>query len=684
MKAAIDHKNSQKSSLTRSAAEKKDRPLDTSYVTGPHSIQGPFFSFASTAIQPKLSINQPGDKYEQEADAMADTVMRMPQPDLIQRKCAHCQEEEEKKKLQRKESNQQSVSVNESLAGYIGGLKSGGKPLSKELRNFYEPRFGYDFSNVRIHDDATASQSAKSINALAYTHANNIVFSSGQYSPQTYAGKKLLGHELTHVVQQKAATSFNIIQRTPSREELVIFDAQADTIRNHSVYAGLPARSKRQIREIISIARTRDNWQYYLDNLLLLLNTPDAPATVEEAAVEASTGAPVQQSTREMNEAEVEDSLSAEHSRLFYPAGRNAINSEERQSTTPPRRWTRRRGEGGKIFYVDARDPGNIFVKIKVKLNSRNAQDIANVREMEDGIEKRAATFGYTVDLEFVNRNAADVFNVDVDLNQWTTSGNWSSGLNGLAHEMHHLMGLDDRYNYIDAHAANADMDMPDRIHWFREQMNKSPRANDADSIMNDSTNGTIQTDDLAAVTGVSEASIIAAQQARRQMINNARRKAAHRVSIAYLRINGTGRHFSRLEALEAVRGLIAPDIVNLEQIAEILQRMNSILMGGSIMVGPEIDSCAQWNAYVVGNRVPIHLCNNFFNISEEQQIRTMIHEAAHAVGIGEPESETYFPYYDCAYSTADNWNSADAWARYVHCISGQGPDEGEVVTTTP
>jgi hypothetical protein len=81
-------------------------------------------------------------------------------------------------------------------------LHSGGQALSTEARNFYEPRFGYDFSNVKVHTDSIAAKSAQSINALAYTSGSNIVFNNGQYSPNTDSGKRLLGHELTHVVQQ--------------------------------------------------------------------------------------------------------------------------------------------------------------------------------------------------------------------------------------------------------------------------------------------------------------------------------------------------------------------------------------------------------------------------------------------------------------------------------------------------
>ena len=86
-------------------------------------------------------------------------------------------------------------------------LRSTGRPLDPETRAFFEPRFGHDFSQVRVHTDAKAAESARAVNAQAFTAGNHLVFAAGRYQPQT-AGKRLLAHELTHVVQQKTARSF--------------------------------------------------------------------------------------------------------------------------------------------------------------------------------------------------------------------------------------------------------------------------------------------------------------------------------------------------------------------------------------------------------------------------------------------------------------------------------------------
>ena len=152
-------------------------------------------------FQPKLSINQPNDVYEQEANAMADKVMQSSSaqqsffsPSAIQRK---------------EDANQASS----SQTGAFTSSSSGGKALNNEEKSFFESRMGYDFSNVRIHNDSDADQSAKSINALAYTHGNDIVFANNQYQPGSHEGKKLLAHELTHVMQQNSGSSENTIQR---------------------------------------------------------------------------------------------------------------------------------------------------------------------------------------------------------------------------------------------------------------------------------------------------------------------------------------------------------------------------------------------------------------------------------------------------------------------------------------
>lgn len=166
-------------------------------------------------IQTKLTVGAPNDKYEQEADRVAEQIMRMPasQSDVamrsqrprIQRKCFKCDDEQ---RLQMKEAPGSTPEVTPAISSRIQSLQGSGQPLPSSARSFFEPRFGQDFSHIRVHNDA---QTTRALSARAYTISNNIVFGSGQYSPETSSGRQLLAHELTHTVQQTGT-----LQRTPA------------------------------------------------------------------------------------------------------------------------------------------------------------------------------------------------------------------------------------------------------------------------------------------------------------------------------------------------------------------------------------------------------------------------------------------------------------------------------------
>lgn len=97
-----------------------------------------------------------------------------------------------------------SALVDEERSPVHEVIGSGGTPLPVELRTDMEGRFGQDFGDVRVHNDGAAHDSAKSVNAQAYTVGSNIVFQSGKYEPASDAGKHMIAHELTHVVQQRS------------------------------------------------------------------------------------------------------------------------------------------------------------------------------------------------------------------------------------------------------------------------------------------------------------------------------------------------------------------------------------------------------------------------------------------------------------------------------------------------
>jgi len=187
--------------------------------------------------QPKLIIGQPNDVYEQEADRVADKVMRMTEPQseerLLQTKPLagritsiaqrqieeeeeeepeakpitpsiqrQIEEEEEEEELQTKQAEGGNVRASSGLGGQIHFVRQGGGSLTEAARSFFEPRFGYDFGRVRVHTGAQAAELSRTLNAQAFTIGRDIVFGAGYYAPETAKGQQLLAHELTHVVQQ--------------------------------------------------------------------------------------------------------------------------------------------------------------------------------------------------------------------------------------------------------------------------------------------------------------------------------------------------------------------------------------------------------------------------------------------------------------------------------------------------
>jgi hypothetical protein len=173
---------------------------------------------ASGAVAGQLSISEPGDASEREADRMAAAVMRMPEltapssinaalvgdkrAPVVQRRCTQCEEENNVAKVQGKELPANSPQVLPLVPASVGALKGGGSPLPAGTRAFFEPRFGADFSGVRVHADSQAAKTAGAINAKAFTVGRHIAFGAGHFSPDSQAGRHLLAHELSHVVQQ--------------------------------------------------------------------------------------------------------------------------------------------------------------------------------------------------------------------------------------------------------------------------------------------------------------------------------------------------------------------------------------------------------------------------------------------------------------------------------------------------
>ena len=122
-------------------------------------------------------------------------------------------EEDEEETLQTKAEPGAAATVSASVADRIHARRSGGEALSPESRSFFEPRFGRDFGRVRVHHDAADNVLAEFIGARAFTLGRDIFFGNGEFRPHSDQGKRLIAHELTHVVQQTGAASTDHVQR---------------------------------------------------------------------------------------------------------------------------------------------------------------------------------------------------------------------------------------------------------------------------------------------------------------------------------------------------------------------------------------------------------------------------------------------------------------------------------------
>ncbi len=171
--------------------------------------------FGEGIIRAKLAISNPDDPEEREAEQVAHTIMRahagFPASHCScaagEEMCEECQQRSQGTMQRHASAPETPTRVPQIVHNVLG---SSGQPLDAVTRTFFEPRFGHDFSGVRIHTGPRATASAHSINALAYTVGSDIVFGAGQFSPQTAQGQRLLAHELTHVLQQRSARAATI------------------------------------------------------------------------------------------------------------------------------------------------------------------------------------------------------------------------------------------------------------------------------------------------------------------------------------------------------------------------------------------------------------------------------------------------------------------------------------------
>ncbi|MDJ0752611.1 MAG: DUF4157 domain-containing protein [Ardenticatenaceae bacterium] len=222
--------------------------------------------FGRFAVQPSLKISAPQDKFEREAEHVADQVMSQP---VGQR-----QVEEDEENIQLKLESPRATPARQPSINSMG-INGSGQPLSENTRSFFESRLGHDFSHVRIHTDQQAAEAAQSIHARAFTFGRHIVFAPNQYRTNSFGGQHLLAHELTHVIQQTGEMPHGqtpVVSRTPANTiqraiqnvqpaELSTFFSQPEDLLPSSILdkflrePGLMATQRTVIRDLIGLVQ---------------------------------------------------------------------------------------------------------------------------------------------------------------------------------------------------------------------------------------------------------------------------------------------------------------------------------------------------------------------------------------------------------------------------------------------
>ncbi|HEY9132673.1 MAG TPA: DUF4157 domain-containing protein [Dyella sp.] len=611
--------------------------------------------------QAKLGIGAPDDAFERQADSVADAVMRGAGRSMGALRDAPA--------IRRVSSGGgTSGGVAPSHVEHV--LAGAGQPLDAQARAFMEPRFRQDFSAVRVHTDTQAGESARGVGALAYTVGNHVVFGSGQYQPHTDAGRRLLAHELTHVLQQNEG----VVRRTPDPAVLKEFDERAARIKKDKVLLKQPFQARQEVEQILAEARKRDDPLYYAGKLEELLATKEQSA--EEQAKETS--------------AETKDAADAQASRASSEAGKAHAGDEEAVSRQAGRVFTKAKAPGGELFEIDKRDVANIAVKVKVHLiraGKGTKDDVERVKSMEDAIEKRSATLGYSVDLDFVEKSGPDVFDVKVDTSQWTVSDNWVGDDAAMAHELHHRLGLEeDRYNYIEAHATNEKMHVADRIHWFLMELNKKV-DNNPNSIMNDNVHSPLD-DDVCRVAGKKskvdlDACVQQRTDARNKVIGPPLGMAAGWAFKAFGRLSGlqpaspfppekgeptTEELIQRRAA--GMAGQLFGGAVPMDRLADHVgaTRMELVLWNLQL-VSALIEGCDSSPTVSQQERPRIRLCPEFLRLGQQQQAQALLREAFHVTGIGGNASDKPCVQAGCGDACGDTSN-AEAWVRFTRCVA--------------
>jgi hypothetical protein len=217
---------------------------------GNRAANGVLDGASRPAVRAKLVVGPAGDRHEQEADRvapkLAGAMQRQEEEDEPLNLMPLQQQEEEELQMTPAEGDRRSAGgsfeAGAAVESRLTAHQGGGSPLPDEVRAYMEPRFGTDFSGVRVHTGGEAAQMSRKLSAQAFTHGQDIYMGEGRYDPGTGTGKRLLAHELTHVIQQAGSRTLSrAVQRVP------LTDPQAQLGIHPALYGSLWLRTRNRI-----------------------------------------------------------------------------------------------------------------------------------------------------------------------------------------------------------------------------------------------------------------------------------------------------------------------------------------------------------------------------------------------------------------------------------------------------
>lgn len=261
------------------------------------------------SVQPKLKVNEPDDAFEQEADEMAEAVLRQPMPAPPppddeggdEANQANGPAHANLPVVQRQGDGLGGQMVSADVEQRITGLDGGGAPLPDQERQFFESRMGADFSNVRLHTDDSAAQLSQDLNARAFTVGPNIAFGEGEYQPGSPAGRELLAHELTHTIQQGAADQNPTAARKVQRQETAAEGEEEGPTEEEKAAALAAAAAAEQLAQSV---RTTSHSQTEQSQTAAQTEKEAAAAPQEQVAASLAAG-PVTPEAEQAREAAV-------------------------------------------------------------------------------------------------------------------------------------------------------------------------------------------------------------------------------------------------------------------------------------------------------------------------------------------------------------------------------------------